>query len=38
MNAEGFAAVEAGCETLYTEDMPRGQEIGGVTIVDPFRM
>ena len=32
------AAVEAGCNTLYSEDLTHGQEIEGVTVVDPFRM
>ena len=31
------AAVEAGCATLYTEDINHGQQIEGVSIVDPFR-
>jgi predicted nucleic acid-binding protein len=30
------AAVEASCNTLYTEDMRSGQVIGGVTIRNPF--
>ena len=30
------AAVEAGCETLYTEDLTHGQQIEAVTIVNPF--
>ena len=32
------AAVEAGCNTLYSEDLTHGQEIEGVTVVDPFGM
>jgi predicted nucleic acid-binding protein len=31
------AAVEAGCTTLYSEDMQHGQTIGPVTIRNPFR-
>lgn len=31
------AAVEAGCKTLYTEDLTDGQQVEGVTITDPFR-
>jgi predicted nucleic acid-binding protein len=30
------AASQAGCATLYTEDMQHGQTIGGVRIVNPF--
>jgi predicted nucleic acid-binding protein len=30
------AAQEAGCETLYTEDMQHGRKFGGLTIVNPF--
>jgi predicted nucleic acid-binding protein len=30
------AAIEAGCETLFTEDMQHGRTIGGLTIVNPF--
>ncbi len=30
------AAVEAGCKTLYTEDLTHAQQIEGVTIVNPF--
>jgi predicted nucleic acid-binding protein len=30
------AAIRAGCETLYSEDGPTGQVIGGVRLVDPF--
>jgi predicted nucleic acid-binding protein len=31
------AARALGCRRLYTEDMIYGREIGGVTIVNPFR-
>ena len=31
-------ALEAGCRTLYSEDMQYGQRIAGLTIVDPFRV
>ncbi len=31
------AALEGGCETLYSEDMQHGRAVGGLTIVDPFR-
>jgi predicted nucleic acid-binding protein len=30
------AALEAGCETLYSEDLQHGQQIESLTIVDPF--
>jgi predicted nucleic acid-binding protein len=30
------AAIEAGCDTLWSEDMQHGRTIGGVTIRDPF--
>ncbi|EJN07088.1 putative nucleic-acid-binding protein, contains PIN domain containing protein [Bradyrhizobium sp. YR681] len=30
------AAIEAGCDILYTEDMQHGRSIGGLTIVNPF--
>ena len=30
------AAVEAGCDTLYSEDMQHGRDVGGLTIVNPF--
>ncbi|MFN0194102.1 MAG: PIN domain-containing protein [Aestuariivirga sp.] len=30
------AAQLAGCDVLYTEDMNRGQRIGGVTLRNPF--
>ena len=31
------AAIAAGCDTLYTEDLTHGQQIEGVTTIDPFR-
>lgn len=30
------AALEAGCTTLYSEDMQHGQQIDGLTIENPF--
>jgi predicted nucleic acid-binding protein len=30
------AALEAGCDTLYTEDMQAGQNIGSLRILNPF--
>ena len=30
-------ALEADCRTLYSEDLQHGQQIDGLTIVDPFR-
>ena len=30
------AAVDAGCKTLYTEDLQHGQQLEGLTIVNPF--
>lgn len=30
------AAIEAGCSTLYSEDLHHGQVIEGVTIINPF--
>jgi predicted nucleic acid-binding protein len=30
------AAIEAGCDTLYSEDMQTGRKIGPLVIVDPF--
>jgi predicted nucleic acid-binding protein len=30
------AAIDAGCDRLYTEDLNAGQRIGSVTIVNPF--
>jgi len=32
------AALEAECETLYSEDFQDGQKINGLTIRDPFRV
>jgi len=29
-------AIEAGCETLYTEDLQHGQKIGTLMVVNPF--
>ena len=31
------AAIEAGCDTLFSEDMQHGRSIGGLAIVNPFR-
>jgi predicted nucleic acid-binding protein len=31
------AALEAGCDILYSEDMQHGRTIGGLSIVNPFR-
>ena len=31
------AALELGCETLYSEDLQHGQKIDQLTIEDPFR-
>ena len=31
------AAVEAGCKTLYSEDLTHAQQVEGVTVVNPFR-
>jgi predicted nucleic acid-binding protein len=31
------AALELGCETLYSEDLQHGQRIDGLLIVNPFR-
>ena len=31
------AALDAGCSTLYSEDLQHGQQIDGVTITDPSR-
>nr|VFK40565.1 MAG: PIN domain-containing protein [Candidatus Kentron sp. SD]VFK46080.1 MAG: PIN domain-containing protein [Candidatus Kentron sp. SD] len=31
------AALDAGCRTLYTEDLQHGQRIEKLTIEDPFR-
>lgn len=30
------AALEAGCDTLFTEDMQHGRKFGSLTIVNPF--
>ncbi len=30
------AAIEAGCDTLFSEDMQHGRAIGGLVIVNPF--
>lgn len=30
------SAIEAGCDTLYSEDMQHGRAIGGLAIVNPF--
>jgi len=30
------AAVEAGCDRLYSEDLNAGQKFGSVTVVNPF--
>jgi predicted nucleic acid-binding protein len=30
------SAIEAGCDTLYSEDMQNGRSIGGLTIRNPF--
>lgn len=30
------AAIEAGCDVLYSEDMQHGRSIGGLAIVNPF--
>src|ERR1700682_1409315 len=30
------SAIEAGCDTLYSEDMQHGRAFGGLTIVNPF--
>ena len=31
------AGLEAGCRTLFTEDLQHGQRVEGLTVVDPFR-
>ena len=31
------AALEAGCHTLYSEDLKHGQQIGELTITNPFK-
>jgi predicted nucleic acid-binding protein len=30
------AALEAGCDTLFTEDMQHGRRFGSLTVVNPF--
>ncbi len=30
------AAIEAGCDTLFSEDLQHGRKFGGLTIVNPF--
>ena len=30
------AAIEAGCNTLFSEDMQHGRSVGGLAIVNPF--
>jgi predicted nucleic acid-binding protein len=30
------SALEAGCETIYSEDLNHGQDYGGVKVVNPF--
>lgn len=30
------AAIEAGCDVLYSEDLQHGRSIGGLAIVNPF--
>jgi predicted nucleic acid-binding protein len=30
------AAIEAGCDTLFSEDLQNGRTIGGLAIVNPF--
>ena len=30
------SAIEAGCDTLYSEDMQHGRKIAGLAIVNPF--
>jgi len=30
------AAIDAGCTTLYSEDLQDGQQFGSLTVVDPF--
>jgi predicted nucleic acid-binding protein len=32
------AALTAGCDTLYSEDMNHGQRIGSLHIINPFRL
>ena len=30
------AALQAGCRTLYTEDLPHGQRVETLNIINPF--
>jgi predicted nucleic acid-binding protein len=30
------SATEAGCDTLFTEDMQHGRKFGSLTVVNPF--
>jgi predicted nucleic acid-binding protein len=30
------SAIEAGCDTLYSEDMQHGRKFGGLAIINPF--
>jgi len=30
------AALQAGCRTLYTEDLPHGQRVDTLNIINPF--
>jgi predicted nucleic acid-binding protein len=32
------SAIEAGCKTLYSEDLQHGQVFEGLTVVDPFHV
>lgn len=32
------AAIDAGCDTLYSEDLQAGQRFGGVEVVNPFAL
>jgi predicted nucleic acid-binding protein len=31
------AALQLGCQTLYSEDLNHGQDYGGVQVINPFR-
>ena len=31
------AALDAGCKTLFSENLQHGQDIEGLTVIDPFR-
>lgn len=31
------SALEAGCDTLYSEDFQHGQKLDGLTVLNPFR-